>query len=385
MTPEYVKFSVKYRTVTITVYPFLRPDGQTYWQFRRSDGRYVTRAKKDKATSAAMIEAKTVFKGGLSIDDLTGDQIRGIKRMLDADPDLRYVDEFLLWYSRRAPKKRVGEAIAEFLAAKEANRGRSAQNVKTLTTRLSLLQPLHGENISDVAVKDLPEITGSPRTRKNIRASWITFFRWCAEMEFLPHGEKTAPERLEKPIARRKVPTTYTPKELEILLKAVSPKFLPFVVAGAFAGIRTDEMHPLPGGEKSPLDWSDFDWKKSIIRIRPETDKNGHGRIVPILPALRSWLWPIRAKSGPLISCLPSSGKTPETTRIGRLVGGWRPNALRHSYISYRASQIGLSKVALECGNSEGEARKSYHDAKSAADAKAWFGIVRVKDPTSPR
>lgn len=61
------------------------------------------------------------------------------------------------------------------------------------------------------------------------------------------------------------------------------------------------------------------------------------------------------------------------TTILGEAVGGWKANALRHSFISYRAVQIGLSRTALEAGNSEAEARRSYHDAMTEADALAWF------------
>jgi len=184
MTTERPKFPVRYKSVTINVFPIRRGDS-TLYQFLRADGRQATRATIEKAKRDAMIEAQTIYKGGLSISDLTGDQIRAIKRMIEVDPDLRTVDEFLLWHSRKAPKKKLGDALDDFLAVKEANRGRSAQNVKTLTTRLSGLNPLRRRQISSISVRDLPAITGAPRTRKNIRAAWITFFRWCAENEYL--------------------------------------------------------------------------------------------------------------------------------------------------------------------------------------------------------
>lgn len=376
--------TVKYRSVAVTVYPIGRPDGREYWQFKRSDGSQVTRATKEKARAAALREAQTIFKGGLAIEDLTPDQVRGIKRMMEVDPELRMVDEFLVWHGKRAPKKMLGAALDEFFAAKEANRGRSAQNVKTLKTRLSILTPLRDRIISTIIPGDLAlRTTLAPRTRKNIRGSLVTFFRWCVEQEYLPMGEKTAPERLEKPISRRKVPVTYSAEQMEILLEHVSMKFLPWLAGGGFAGIRMDELHPLPGGEKEPLDWLDFDWDRKVIRMRPETDKNGHGRIIPILPVLRHWLFPIRQNSGPLISCLPSSGNDPETSRIGKFIGGWKPNALRHSYVSYRSAEIGLAKTAMECGNSESEAKKSYNDAKTRTDSRKWFGIGMKKKKDS--
>lgn len=370
--------NVKYKTVSITIYPITRSTGQ-YWQFKRQDGSQVTRVTLQKARAEAKNYAQATYKGTLDLDTLTPEQIRAIKRMIEADPTCRLVDEFLVWHGKRSPKVKVGFAIDEFLAVKEANRGRSSQNVKTLKIHLNSLKPLKERVIADVSVNDLPTIVGAARTRRNVRAAWITFFRWCVNREYLPHGEKTAPERLERPIVRRKVPVTYSPSELQLLLAAVSEKFLPWIACGAFAGIRTDEIYPLPSGDKSPLDWSDFRWDRKLILIRPETDKNGHGRVVPILPSLRHWLFPVRKQSGPLISCLPSSGNDPETTRIGSLVGGWRPNALRHSFISFRAATEGLAKTAMECGNSESEAKKSYNDSKGPDEASDWFSVGTSK------
>ena len=60
-------------------------------------------------------------------------------------------------------------------------------------------------------------------------------------------------------------------------------------------------------------------------------------------------------------------------------MGGWRRNALRHSFISYRAAQTGLSQTAMEAGNSESEARRSYNDAKGKDEADAWFAVVPGK------
>ena len=63
--------------------------------------------------------------------------------------------------------------------------------------------------------------------------------------------------------------------------------------------------------------------------------------------------------------------------RIGRLIGGWKANALRHSFISYRAAQVGLGKTAMEAGNSEGEAKRSYNSAMSEVEANLYFSIFR--------
>jgi hypothetical protein len=72
---------------------------------------------------------------------------------------------------------------------------------------------------------------------------------------------------------------------------------------------------------------------------------------------------------------LPTAVSPAQTVETGPF-GGWKANALRHSFISFYAATEGLAKTAMIAGNSESEARKSYNDSKSPAEAKAWFGVV---------
>ena len=372
---------VKYKSVSVSVYSIRRTTGEDYWQFKRADGTQVTRASLERAKRDALKEAHTVFKGGLSIEDLTPDQIRGIKRIIEVDPEMKMVDEFLVWHGRKAPRKNTGIAIDEFLAAKELNRGGSKENVRTLRSHMGALESLRGRTLADIAVNDLPAVVGAARTRKNTRAAWITFFRWAMENEYLPHGEKTAPERLARPVIRRKEPETYSPAQLQLLLAGVSESYAPWLICAAFAGMRAAEICPPKGSGKSPLLWSDFLWDRKIIIIRPETAKTGQRRIIPITPVLAHWLAPYRAESGRVCaesrppSSAPRKGTDSETTRLGKLIGGWKQNALRHSWISYQAAEIGLAQTAMMAGNSESEAKKSYNSAKSKEEAAEWFSV----------
>ena len=161
-------------------------------------------------------------------------------------------------------------------------------------------------------------------------------------------------------------------------------------VSGLSQAIRPDEISPLAGGSKSPLDWSDFQWDRDIIIVRPETDKNGHRRVVPILPALRAYLFPLKADNGPVLAAPPpqklgrGKGAIAETRRLGALVGGWKRNALRHSWISYRAADVGLAQTAMEAGNSESQARRAYNDAKSKEEAAEWFSLRPLENSREP-
>jgi integrase len=244
-------------------------------------------------------------------------------------------------------------------------------------------------DLCDIGPADLPALTGAARTRRNRRSAWITFFRWCVSMGHLPAGEQTAPEKLEKPRVTRGIPTTWTPQELRVLLSNVRPQYLPWLVLGAFAGIRTEEICPQHGSKKSPLMWEDFQWERGLIVLRPETAKTGHRRVIPINDAIRAWL-PIQrsGRVGPMVhpSKPSTAGAKAETTRLGGFVGGWKRNALRHSFLSYRSAMpgIGIAQTALEAGNSESEARRSYVDAMGPDHAAAWFAVLPHEYPRSP-
>ncbi len=380
-------FTVKHRSVSITVYPWTHPTGRQYWRFKRNDGKHVTRASLDDAKREAKEHAASVHRGTLDLETLSPEQLRVLRRIIDADPSLRIVDEFLLWHGRKAPKKPTGEALAEFMALKESNAGKSTQNVRTLRKHVKPFADQHSATpLIDLTVGNVEAyLSSNPknrnRTRRNIRASLVTFFRWCQVREYLP-PEKTVAEKTEVPVVGDSIPETYTPQQLQTLINAVRPEFLAWLAIAALAGVRTDEIRPIAGSRKSPLDWSDFQWDRDILIVRPETAKMKRRRVVPIVPALRAILWPIRKDSGPVHEAPPPTksdgkGMVAETARLGALIGGWKSNALRHSFISYRCAQVGVGVTALEAGNSEAECKASYLDAKSAAEAEAWFSVVR--------
>jgi len=375
---------VSYRSCSITVFPWSPRPGVTYWKFRNGK-KFVVRSTLD----AAKVEAKRIteetFLGGAKLGALSDSQTKAIRRMIDVDPALGLVDEFLLWHSKTKPQKSCKDAVAEFLAAKQANAGRSSYNVENLKRHLSKLPDM---DLSEIGPADLPILVGAPRTRKNKRAAWITFFTWCRSMGFLPRDQDTAPEKLERPIAMRSVPATYSAGELKVLLAEVGAEYLGWLALGAWAGLRTEEVcpdHKSVARGKDGIRWSDIKWARDLIEIRPEVAKTGHRRMIPLQPALRALLASLRPadeslRIGPhLPPHTPAKGgKEAETTRLGKSIGGWKRNALRHSFISYRAASEGLAKAAIEAGNSEREAAKSYNDGKGEDEAKEWFSAKLI-------
>jgi hypothetical protein len=60
-----------------------------------------------------------------------------------------------------------------------------------------------------------------------------------------------------------------------------------------------------------------------------------------------------------------------------RIPGGWRQNALRHSFISYRVALTGdVARTALEAGNAAKMIFRHYREVVEAQTAEAWFAIT---------
>jgi integrase len=378
--------------ISITVLPWTHRSGQTYWRFawtcpHTSKRMFGTRSDQAEANKAAYEKALELSRAEFDPASLTDSQVKAIRKLLEHDPSLSFVDDYLASMARNRPKVALADSLTAFLAIKETNRAASFQNIKSLKHHLEAMRDHFGEKaimaeITTTALQAFIDGSGkwSARYRLNIRRSVVTFFRWARKVGHLM-DETTAAEKTEMPMIVRGTPGTYTVDQVTTIMASAAQEHVAWFALAALAGIRGDEMLPLFGGSKSPLDWSDILWDQGLIVVRPETAKTKHKRVVPLGPALRSWLEPLKKVDGPIVTKDPRRSRDMEhrgeTTRLGALVGGWKPNALRHSFISYRAAQVGLGKTAMEAGNSESEAKRSYNDAMSEAEAIKYFAISR--------
>ena len=133
---------VKYRTVSITVFPWSPRPGAEYWKFRHGK-KHIVRNTLEKAKAEAKRIAEETYLGGAKLGLLSDAQTRAIRRMLAVDPQLALVDEFLVYQAKRQPRKSCKEAITEFIAAKKGNAGNSGHNVTTLAKHLAALPEHH--------------------------------------------------------------------------------------------------------------------------------------------------------------------------------------------------------------------------------------------------
>lgn len=383
------KTSAPLKSTTVRVgsvsLPFYEHAKGFRFAFKDAHGKwcYVTRRDKAEAMDLAKAKARELSNGVVDIGAIDPDQAALVRRMLALG--ITHADLDAWQEDRQRTAIDVPDAYAEFMASKKANRGPSYRNIRSLSGDVGGFVKYIGKvSWRSVTVSQLEAWLKSyggisKSRRKNLRGSVVTFFRWGRKRNHLPRDITTAAELLDVPRVVRKVPETWTPDQMSTMLQHCPEEYLPWLVLAGFEHMRLEELFKDPKSDKSPLDWSDFKWDREIIIVRAETAKVGERRIVPILPVTRAWLFSHRKESGPVCpkrEPYKVGKKTPSITQLlGAHVGGWKPNALRHSSISYRAAVVGLAQTSMEAGNSESEARKSYNDAKSKQEAEQWFAL----------
>lgn len=370
--------------VQVQVYEWRHPSGRQYWRWDFVDPDTGRRRQLTASTIDRLAERiASQLRGRQPTDDLPAMIRERLARILAVDPTLAGYATFIAEAGAGA-RRTLREVAQEFLAAKEAARGLSERNIRSLRGDVANLlvhvdpeKPIRAVTVADLErwIEDHHHL--SAKRRRNLRASAVTLFRWARRRKYLPH-ELTAAETIEAPAVPRRIPDTYSPDQIAAILHACPVPYRPWIVLSGFHGIRYSEMFPPYGSGKSPLDWSDIDFTRGLIVVRPETAKTGERRVIPVHQHAARWL--VAAPSGRVVPARPPNKRLKRedaiTTVLGRLVGGWKANGLRHSFISYRAALVGIAQTALEAGNSESEARRSYHDAKSREDAEAWFAVL---------
>jgi integrase len=218
--------------------------------------------------------------------------------------------------------------------------------------------------------------SGGPRAFNNVRGTLGALFSFAQRRGYLPrdrnHEVSLVDPREDRSGGQIVV---YTPEEFRMLLAHADKRLLPFLALGGLAGLRSSEI--------CRVTWEMIDLDRGHILLGKEFTKTRRRRVVPVCPALASWLRPLRG-SGRIYEFEDSSSLNrmsvrhwPRDNQKKALVER-RPNALRHSYGTYRFAVLqDEQKVSAEMGNSPQELREHYAELATPDQAKAWFGISR--------
>ena len=263
------------------------------------------------------------------------------------------------------------DAAEQFIGTKAAA-GMSAAYLRSLRHYFRRLKAHFGDRVlEDITVQHIDRVQRASKlaavSKNNTRRVLVTLFRWAREQGCLQPDRKTAPERTMTFSLPDAAPTIFTPDEMRQIIAASPRNLLLHLVIGAFAGIRAAEI--------GRLEWSEILWEQGFIEIKARKAKTKARRLVPLLANLRAWLDPHRHRSG-FVCRLPNTHG--RLSYLGEKAGcGWRQNALRHSFASYRLAAVqDAAKVALEMGNSPDKLFRHYRELVTPSAAEQWFSII---------
>ena len=266
----------------------------------------------------------------------------------------------------------ITQVADEFVESRRGS-GVSEIYIRNCKTSLKRFSDCVQGNITDVTVADINRFLKGlkklgPVSKNGIRRNIVTMFGFAKRNGYLHPDRKTAAEQSESFRVGDAEIEIFTPQEMEQLLLAAHSRILPLIAIGGFAGIRSAEV--------LRLDWEDIKWDRGHIEIAGKKAKTAARRLVPLTENLKAWLAPWRAVTGKIISISDYSGALNDTAVKARIPGGWRQNALRHSFISYRVAETGdVARTSLEAGNSPKMIFRHYREIVDEGAAKAWFSI----------
>lgn len=288
--------------------------------------------------------------------------------------------EFLRWKAARAKGGLVPVLVESFLRTK-TNKGRSIHHVRQLRCDLTSFAESFSGDIAQIQRASVEAWIDArnvgPRRWNNLRESLVALWRF-ARREGALDAKLSGAELIDRKDVAHRV-ETYTPDELTVIIDSVSDEWLPAIIFGAFCGLRPQEVCPEPRSGKQGLRWENVLWSKKKVDVPASVSKTRQRRFAPLTLPATAFLSPRRHHKG---AVCPSLQLSKQTASWGKSIGGWRNDALRHSFASYRLALIpNLQALSLEMGNSPEMIRRHYLDLKHEDEAKEWFGIRPKRQP----
>lgn len=330
-------------------------------------------AKKGTATYALTSSDKLVFLRALELlrpygkelDVAISEYVEALKA-LNGLPLVQSCKEYARIGPKTSESPSVETIVTEFLLVKNSA-GRSERHVNDLKSRLGAFAkvfrcPLSSVNVSDVE-SWVTRMKASHRTKANHLGAVTNLIRFAERRGYLGKGTLDL-STIERGESHGEV-GIFTPYQLRALLHHARPEIVPYIAIGAFAGLRSAEL--------ARLDWAEVG--RTEIEIKSKKSKTRSRRMVPILPVLEEWIRPHRQTSGKVCTLLkPWTSLRAAANRAGF---EWSPNALRHSFGTYRlAITKNELQTALEMGNSPAMVFRHYRSLVTDDKAGEWFATL---------
>lgn len=361
----------------------LEAAGQLARRLSERDVLSASMTREQSIDYASAVQTLAPFKISLSA---TAGTVAECLKIIGGLPNLMEAVRFYSARHKKTTARPVADVVAELLALKES-RGASERYLEDLRYRLNCFAASFHKDTCNVTTAEVQEwLDGrklKPQGYMNFRRVLHLFFQFAVARAYAADNPIVG---VQSEKLRGKDIAIFTPTEMARLLAAASPDFLPCLVLGAFAGLRSAEIER--------LEWSDIDLAGRHIVVGASRAKTAARRIVPVSDNLAAWLAPYASCEGMVwtgghdafyeaqqdTAAATEIAANPEQGIKAQKPVPWKSNGLRHSYASYRFAEIqDAGRVAAELGNSASIVHKHYRELVKSADAKMWFSLVPLR------
>ena len=337
-------------------------------QLSRGDVDAMQLSGKDRLVYGRAVEA--VKKHGVPLDAAALEYSEA-RTILDGVGLVDAARFYARHHGRDIKRKAVADAVREMIEAKKIG-GVSDVYLNDLRYSLGVFADCFQCDLVSLTPNDVrgffDSIKLGARSFNNFLRTLKTFCRFAQERGWL---SKEAD--LLGSVKRRKDKSEpveiLTPQEMAALLSHSTPEIAPCLALAAFAGLRSEEI--------LRLEWADVTRRPGFIEVAAHKAKTAARRLVPVTENLAHWLTPSRPGDGlvwPDTKAMFFKIRLSVAAQAGIT---WKPNILRHSFISYRLAEIqDVNRVALEAGNSPQMIFRHYRELATPEQAATWFAIA---------
>ena len=272
----------------------------------------------------------------------------------------------------------VSTVYDEFIAELKRD-GASIRYIEDCKSRMGQIRDKFKGYIHAVEMSDLEGWLNtkkiSIKTRKNYRTAAVTLWSFAKSKGYLPRDQQTEAELLRnrKRTKAAKLSAeigTYEPAALRQILAAAPAHLLPIFAIGAFAGLRSAELHRLTWGNIRP----------GFIQVDADDSKIAVKRHAPVTIALKEWLAKSKRGEDDQRLCTRFAHENALARAMTKAIrdAGVEPvhNGLRHTFCSARvAATDDVKQTSREAGNSVAIILKHYVKVMTKAKATAWFNV----------
>ena len=335
---------------------------------RQLSGRNVVAAGMTNTQAADYASAvQTLAPFNVNLSATVGTVAECLKMVGDL-PNIHAAVKFYAARNKKITRKPFADVVSELLAIKEARRA-SPRYLEDLRYRLNRMAESFRKEIGTVVTAEVQEWLDrqkfSAQGYGDYRSRLHLLFQFAVARGYAVDNPVAGVERVKLRAGDVEV---FTPAEMVRLLIAAPVEFLPCLVIGGFAGLRSAEIER--------LEWSDIHLAERFIVVGASKAKTAGRRIVTISENLSEWLQPFAEQQGHVWQA--AHDKFYEAQQDTAKAAGlkWKSNALRHSYASYRfALTNDAGRVAGECGNSAAVIHRHYRELVKESDGERWFNL----------